>query len=161
MAEIHRLIPTGLNLMPGRGRTMNTDELQEAMAEKRLSLRDSIFQLEQEAERRIRETMDHVQNRIKSASDEVNRTVTKPIHALQDTFERVPRALKSKPMQTLMVVASAGIALGFLMGRRGRNRNIMTRAVLTTDVSTPETRLVIPAPASWQASLSKPLTRSP
>ncbi|WP_141734122.1 hypothetical protein [Oligoflexus tunisiensis] len=111
---------------------VNTSEIQEAMAAKRASLRENIYHLEKEAEKKVLDTLDQVQHKVLAATDEVTRKVTRPVHVVQEKIEGVPRALHSQPMKTLLTVAAVGVTLGFLIGRRGRHRHHMTRALLAT-----------------------------
>ncbi|HYX31802.1 MAG TPA: hypothetical protein VE954_01720 [Oligoflexus sp.] len=122
----------------------NTTELQEAMAAKRASLRENIYHLEKEAEKKVLDTLDQVQHKVLAATDQVTQQVTRPVHAMQEKIEAVqskiqsiPQALRTKPAKTLLAVAIVGVSLGFLIGRRGRHRHHMTRALLETRAPRP------------------------
>lgn len=111
---------------------IGSTEIQEAMAARRASLRENLYQLEKEAEKKVLDTLDQVQHKVLAATDAVTQKVTRPVYAVQEKIESVPLALQSAPMKTLLTVAAVGISLGFLMGRRGRYRHHMTRALLAT-----------------------------
>jgi ElaB/YqjD/DUF883 family membrane-anchored ribosome-binding protein len=111
---------------------VSTTEIQEAMAAKRASLRENIYHLEKEAEKKVLDTLDQVQHKVLAATDALTQKVTRPVYAFQEKIESVPRALHSAPMKTLLTVAAVGVTLGFLIGRRGRHRHHMTRALLAT-----------------------------
>lgn len=111
---------------------VSTSEIQEAMAAKRASLRENIYHMEKEVEKKVLDTVDQVQHKVLAATDAVTQKVTRPVYAVQEKIEAVPRALHSAPMKTLLTVAAVGITLGFLIGRRGRHRHHMTRALLAT-----------------------------
>jgi hypothetical protein len=105
------------------------EQIQLALAEKRLSLRESLIYIEGEAEKRVMATMDHVQQRITEASDEISRTLTKPFHSVQEKLQKVPDTLRSKPIQTLLATAALGAGLGFAAGRRSKRRYQMQLAL--------------------------------
>jgi ElaB/YqjD/DUF883 family membrane-anchored ribosome-binding protein len=111
---------------------VSSSEIQEALAAKRASLRENIYHLEKEAEKKVLDTLDQVQHKVLAATDAVTQKVTRPIYAAQEKIESVPRALHNAPMKTLLTVAAVGVTLGFLIGRRGRHRHHMTRALLAT-----------------------------
>ncbi len=98
------------------------EQIQLALAEKRLSLRESLVSMEKEAEKRVMDTMDHVQKRITEASDEISQTLTKPFHTVQEKLQKVPDTLRSKPIQTLLATVALGAAVGFAAGRRSKRR---------------------------------------
>jgi ElaB/YqjD/DUF883 family membrane-anchored ribosome-binding protein len=116
---------------------VNATELQAAMAAKRSSLRENISHLEKEVEQRVLQTVDQVQQRVLAATDDVTRKLTRPIHVMQEKIEAIPKALHSKPAKTLLAVAAVGLTLGYMLGRRGRQRYHMTRALLATAVPRP------------------------
>lgn len=111
---------------------VSASEIQEAMAQKRASLRENIYHMEKEVEKKVLDTVDQVQHKVLAATDAVTQKVTRPVYAVQEKIEAVPRALHSAPVKTLLTVAAVGISLGFLLGRRGRHRHHMTRALLAT-----------------------------
>jgi hypothetical protein len=111
---------------------VSTTEIQEAMAAKRASLRENIYHLEKEAEKKVLDTLDQVQHKVLAATDAVTQKVTRPVYAIEEKIEAVPRALHSAPVKTLLAVAAVGVTLGFMIGRRGRHRHHMTRALLAT-----------------------------
>jgi ElaB/YqjD/DUF883 family membrane-anchored ribosome-binding protein len=121
---------------------LNPSTLQQAMAEKRLSLSASLYDLEQEAGQRVRQSMDHIQRKIAMTSDEISRTVTKPIHKVQEALEKGSETLRSKPMQSALIIASAGIALGYVVGRRRQSRRAKTMALAAPVMLPPDSQYV-------------------
>jgi ElaB/YqjD/DUF883 family membrane-anchored ribosome-binding protein len=111
---------------------VSTTEIQQALADKRASLRENIYHMEKEVEKKVLDTVDQVQHKVLAATDVVTQKVTRPVYAVQEKIESVPRALHSAPMKTLLTAAAVGVTLGFLIGRRGRHRHHMTRALLAT-----------------------------
>ncbi len=111
---------------------VSSSEIQEAMAVKRASLRENIYHLEKEVEKKVLDTLDQVQHKVLAATDAVTQKVTRPVYAVQEKIQAVPRALHSAPVKTLLTVAVVGVSLGFFLGRRGRHRHHMTRALLAT-----------------------------
>jgi ElaB/YqjD/DUF883 family membrane-anchored ribosome-binding protein len=111
---------------------VSTSEIQEAMAQRRASLRENIYHMEKEVEKKVLDTVDQVQHKVLAATDAVTQKVTRPVYAVQEKIEAMPRALHTAPMKTLLTVAAVGMTLGFLFGRRGRHRYHMTRALLAT-----------------------------
>jgi ElaB/YqjD/DUF883 family membrane-anchored ribosome-binding protein len=111
---------------------VSTSEIQETMAAKRASLRENIYHMEKEVEKKVLDTVDQVQHKVLAATDAVTQKVTRPVYAVQEKIEAVPRALHSAPMKTVLTIAAVGVTLGFLFGRRGRHRHHMTRALLAT-----------------------------
>lgn len=111
---------------------LKVDEIQAALAEKRLSLRESLSTMEQEAQYRVRQTLGQVQDKILNTTDDITRVVSRPFEKVQEQIGKVPEILRSKPVKTLAIVGAVGVAAGFMVGRRGRHRQLVTRALLAT-----------------------------
>jgi ElaB/YqjD/DUF883 family membrane-anchored ribosome-binding protein len=107
-------------------------ELQAAMALKRSSLRENISHLEKEVEQKVLETVEQMQHKVLAATDELTRKLTRPMHVMQEKIDAIPKSLRSKPAKTLLTVAAVGLSLGYMLGRRGRHRYYMTRALSAT-----------------------------
>lgn len=107
-------------------------ELQGAMAARRSSLRENISHLEKEVEQKVLQTVEQMQHKVLAATDELTRTLTRPVHIMQEKIEAIPLSLQSKPAKTLFTVAAVGLTLGYIVGRRARHRYQIGRAILAT-----------------------------
>jgi len=132
---------------------LKPDEIQLALAEKRVSIRESLYSMEQETEQRLRQTLDEVHDKILATSDDISRIVTKPFHKVQEQLAKVPESLRTQPAKTLFIAASVGAAVGFAMGRRGRHRRLLTRALLANE----EPRVI--HKTTWSAETKRAVNR--